>query len=306
MRFFTTIWHWLRGRPKTEPASPTLAPTGSEPLRRVVLMSEVRRTLFDDFARHRATQRGDEEIGWLLLGVRDGDAMVVHATLPAGEYREAGVAHVRFNSQAQAVASRFVRQNAKHLRIVGVVHTHPGRLRHPSSADFTGDREWVRRLRDQEAIFAIGTTDAKADEAPAPHQQVEDGLTFHWYALAAGDKEYRTLPVEVREGLDLAKPLHPHWSALEEHAESLENLCGQLAQVSCEVVPDSLRVRIALPRPGHSLLLVLAEGVAACYVQQQGELFQVELPDAALDRAVFLVLAELARKREHAGVLASR
>ena len=302
LQILAKIWSWLLGRKRPEP--PVAPP--AEAVQRVVLMSEVQRTLFDDFSRHRATQRGDEEIGWLLLGVRAGDAIEVHATLPAGEFREAGVAHVQFNCDAQALASRIVRQNAKHLQIVGVVHTHPGILRHPSSGDFHGDREWVRRLRAQEAVFAIGTADVRRNESPACNQQIEDDLTFHWFALATGDGDYRPLVVECREGSDLAKPLHPHWPTIETHAKPLENLCLQMARVSFHVASQSLHVRIGRPQPGDSILLVLAESEPTCYVQQSGELFQVDLDEPLLDRAVYLLMAELAKKREPASALMSR
>jgi proteasome lid subunit RPN8/RPN11 len=273
---------------------------------RVVLLSEVRRTLFDDFARHRATQRGDEEIGWLLLGNREGDEVIVQATLPAGEFREAGVAHVRFNRHAQAIASRIVRQDAKHLVVVGVVHTHPGSLRRPSSGDLLGDREWVRRLHGQQAVFAIGTADARADETPDEHRQIEDGLAFHWYSLSAGDADYRRLPVETRDGPDLAKPLHPHWPTLEEHAEALERLCRVMARVSFSVAATELHVRIGLAEPGDAILLTLSESETACYVQRRHGLYQVDLASAPLDRAVFLVLSELATQTDRTDVSMSR
>src|SRR5439155_25591717 len=60
-------------------------------LRKVWLTDEVSRTLFHEYAAHRASARGEEEIGWVLLGVRDTDQAVVLATLPAGAQRSAGV-----------------------------------------------------------------------------------------------------------------------------------------------------------------------------------------------------------------------
>src|SRR5437870_5544334 len=85
------------------------APRKYGPLRRVLLTDQVCRTLFEEFAEHRRGNRGDEEIGWVLLGVREETEALVLATLPAGAQRSAGVAHVRFNSAGQAIASRIVR-----------------------------------------------------------------------------------------------------------------------------------------------------------------------------------------------------
>ena len=72
------------------------------PLRRVLLTDGVAHTLFEEYAAHRSEARGDEETGWVLLGLREADEAVVLATLPAGAEADAGVAHVRFNSEAQA------------------------------------------------------------------------------------------------------------------------------------------------------------------------------------------------------------
>src|SRR5438093_1035230 len=101
-----------------------------QPLRRVVLTDEVGRTLFEEYAAHRESERGQEETGWVILGLRESTQAVVLATLPAGTERSAGVAHIRFNPTGQAVGSRIVRQLDKRLTILGVVHTHPGSLRH--------------------------------------------------------------------------------------------------------------------------------------------------------------------------------
>src|SRR5262249_54657988 len=113
------------------PQAPTAAPPSddSRARDRVVLTEGVSSTLFEDFAAPRAAARGDEETGWLLMGYREPRAAVITATLPAGADRDAGVAHVRFNSAAQALGSRILRQKDKRLTILGVAHTHPGSLR---------------------------------------------------------------------------------------------------------------------------------------------------------------------------------
>ena len=133
------------------------------PLERVLLTDGVGRTLFEEFAGHRSEARGEEETGWVLLGLREAREAVVLATLPAGALRDASVAHVRFNSNAQALASRIVRQTDRRLTTLGVVHTHPGSLRHPSDGDFRGDGQWVANLRGKEGVFGIGTADGIAD-----------------------------------------------------------------------------------------------------------------------------------------------
>src|SRR5579871_4563920 len=89
----------LRPRPTapapTAPAAPARVSYG--PLRRVVLTDGVVHTLFEEYAGHRAEARGEEETGWVLMGLREAEEAVVLATLPAGTRAEASVAHVLFN-----------------------------------------------------------------------------------------------------------------------------------------------------------------------------------------------------------------
>ena len=74
------------------------------------LTDSVARTLFDGFKGHRQSDRGEEESGWVLLGVREERQALALATLPAGTRRRAGVAHVQFNGEAQGLASRMLGQ----------------------------------------------------------------------------------------------------------------------------------------------------------------------------------------------------
>src|SRR6516225_3310151 len=129
-----------RPEPPADEVVSSSTPRLYQRLQRVVLTDQVCRTIFEEYAAHRQSTRGEEETGWVLLGLREADEAVVLATLPAGAERSAGVAHVRFNASAQALASRIVRQWDRRLSILGVVHTHPGSLRHPSDGDFQGDR----------------------------------------------------------------------------------------------------------------------------------------------------------------------
>ena len=198
----------LGGEPTSERQPPPdlrdpgpTAPLAYRPLKRLLLADEVARVLFDEYASHRATDRGDEETGWVLLGWREPDEAIALATLPAGADREAGEAHVRFNSSAQTVASRIVRQADKRLTLLGVVHTHPGSLRHPSDGDFRGDIRWVGQLRGGEGVFGIGTANGKYVDPmeelrqPRPNIQCRRDLCFNWYSLRNGA---RRVPAAAR------------------------------------------------------------------------------------------------------------
>jgi proteasome lid subunit RPN8/RPN11 len=306
------VAEWLRGldRPAPRPPGPTPSSTPTarplRPLGRLRLTDEVSRTLFEEYAGHRDSPRGEEETGWVLLGLRDGDDALALATLPAGAGREAGQAHVRFNSTAQALGSRIVRQADRRLTLLGVVHTHPGSLRHPSDGDFRGDSRWVGQLRGGEGVFGIGTADGRpgpADDVawqPQPHRQCLGELCFSWYALGQGDRAYRSVPVEVTLGPDLAKMLRPVWEQVEEHAGRLDRLARQLARVTFAVAPGrqgpALAVTVPLADPGQAVQILLEGKEVRYYLVRDGEPFAADLGDTRVDQGFYLLLAELAAR----------
>jgi proteasome lid subunit RPN8/RPN11 len=280
-------------------------PKAYRPLECVVLTEEVYETLFGDFASHRRGSRGEEEIGWVLLGIREENEVLVLATLPAGADRQAGVAHVSFNSEAQALASRIVRQVDRRLGIVGVVHTHPGSLRHPSDGDYQGDILWVGQLRGGEGAFGIGTADGSPEGmhgALPAHMQIEGSLCLSWYVLGANDARYRKLAVRVAPGPDLARPLHPLWAVLEAHAEPLDLLCRQLVRSSFDVVHESetsiLVFKVPLVGKESSLLVYVRPHETRFLLEQHGELADLGTREEELESAVYRLLAELAQERQ--------
>jgi hypothetical protein len=277
------------------------------PLQRMVLTDGVGRTLFEGYASHRAGAHGEDETGWVLLGLRETSEAVVLATLPAGTQSDASVAHVRFNSNAQALASRIVRQTDRRLTPLGVVHTHPGSLRHPSDADLRGDAQWVRHLRGQEGVFGIGTADGLIGDPalfayqPRPHVQCLGELRFSWYALRHGEPAYRPLPVELTIGPDLARGLHTVWEIIEAHADRLERLYCQQAGMRFEVVTDGVEgpglvLTMPLAGNGESVRVILRRKSVHYFLQRDGEILEVDHRDDYVDRGVYLLLAELAAR----------
>src|SRR5438309_1289572 len=97
-----TLFRRRSPRAETRLVAPP-APVRYQPLQRLLLTDGVGRTLFEEYAAHRAAARGEEETGWMLMGLRDSATAVALATLPAGAKSDASVAHVRFNSTGQAV-----------------------------------------------------------------------------------------------------------------------------------------------------------------------------------------------------------
>jgi proteasome lid subunit RPN8/RPN11 len=276
------------------------------PIRRLRLTDQVSHSLFEEYAAHRSGPRGEEETGWVLLGLREGDTALALATLPAGAGREAGQAHVRFNASAQALGSRVVRQHDRRLTLLGVVHTHPGSLRHPSDGDFRGDSKWVAQLRGGEGVFGIGTADARPGPAdavawqPQPHRQCLGDLCLSWYALGKDDRSYRPLPVEVTLGPDLAAPLRPVWGQVEEYAERLDRLARQQAKVAFGVLPGrkgpALAAEVPLADPGQSVQILLEGKEVRYLLVRDGEPVAADIGEARVDQGFYLLLAELAAR----------
>ena len=285
--------------------SPT-QPNSYQQLQRVLLTDEVNRTLVNEYAAHRQGERGDEEIGWLLLGVREESEALVLATLPAGAGRDAGVAHVSFNSTAQALAARILRQWDKRLVTLGVLHTHPGNLRHPSSGDYRGDIRWVPQLTGKEGVFGIGTADAMENGRTSPlvaykpdvYRQCVGSLCFSWYALGDGDEKYRALPVDLTLGPELAQPLRSVWPVLETYADQLERLCLQQKKLHFEVGMEAgqpfLGINLSLAEEKNRLRLLLKAGEVRYYLLKADDVIEVDPKELRVDRGVYLILAELA------------
>jgi proteasome lid subunit RPN8/RPN11 len=292
--------------PRAEPALQSEAAVSYGPLENIVLTDGVSRTLFEEYAEHRRGERGDEETGWVLMGLRTAREAIALATLPAGAEREAGVAHVRFNAEAQALASRILRMQDRRLQIIGIVHTHPGRLRHPSGGDLEGDRVWVTKLRGGEGVFGIGTADGEISPAPTQiatqpsgHEQCYEGLRFSWYSLATGARSYARLPVRLTIGPDLALPLHSVWSTLEHHAERLDGLCRRLARIHFEVLPGEqgaeLHAVVPLEKDQSLRAVLRGEEVEYCLVRKE-QWLKSDSREPAVDRGVYLMLAALAER----------
>jgi hypothetical protein len=243
----------------------------------------------------------------VLLGLREAHEAVAVAALPAGTRREASASHVRFNAEAQAVASRVVRQADRRLTTLGGVHTHPGSLRHPSDGDLRGDRQWVRHLRGQEGIFGIGTADGPALVAelavahqPSAHVQCLGPLRFSWYALRDGEASYRPLPVGLTLGPDLARPLHSFWSVLEQHAGRIDRVLQQQAGARAEVADGpALLLTVPLADRAGAVRVLVGEQDVRYYLDRGGQLLEVEHQDELVDRGVYLLLAELTARPFH-------
>jgi hypothetical protein len=248
----------------------------------------------------------------VLLGLREEEHAVVLATLPAGARSDTSVTHVMFNGAAQAIGSCMVRQTDRRLKMLGVVHTHPGSLRHPSNGDYLGDIQWVRRLRGTEGVFGIGTADVVQRDRtlfaqqPRPNVQCLGELSLSWYSLRQSDVNYRPLTVSLTLGPDLARSLHPVWPVIEEHAEQLERLYRQQAGVKFDVLDSDkkpgLAVTIPLAEPSSAVRVLIRDSRCRYFVMRNDEVLEADCDEQRVDRGVYMLLAELASQRGEAEV----
>jgi hypothetical protein len=108
------------------------------------------------------------------------------------------------------------------------------------------------------------------------------------------------VPVELTIGPDLARLLRPVWPVIEEYASRLDRLACQQAKVRFEVIPGrhgpALAVVVGLVDPGQAVRVVIEGKEVRYYYETDGEAFQADLPDAAPDQGLYLLLAELAAR----------
>ena len=160
------------------------------------------------------------------------------------------------------------------------------------------------QLRGGEGIFGIGTADGKfaghADEIWSPRDNIQalGDLCLTWYSLRTEGRNYRSIPVQLVAGPDLAAPLRSVWSILEENGERLERLAQQVAKVSFEVIPDeqhsALAVNVALPGIERKLRAVLGKKEIHYFLVREGAVLAADLRDSYIDRGIYRLLADVA------------
>lgn len=275
------------------------------PITHVLISSGVGNTLVQGYRNHLDQDRGDEETGWLLMGYREKKRAIIMAAVPSGEFREASSTHVKFNSQAQVVAGRLLRQVHQKLEVLGLFHTHPGRLRHPSSGDYQGDIQWVKNLPGKQGVFGIGTVDHEAigqqefAKKLALNSFHMNNMRFDWFSLANGDANYVKVPIRWTLGEDLAKPLHVVWDAMEMHAAEIEKVLIQQSKASCSITKTDCGHRLTLSVPlagiAGKILVFIFKDKVQYFFEKNEQLFAVDIQEDKVDRGIYLVLAELSK-----------
>lgn len=164
-----------------------------ERLRRLLIDQTAADFLFASYAAHRVSPRSHEEMAWLLIGERQGEAAIIHAAWPASEDRAAGTTYVGIGPATATAAVEVC--GATGWKILGLVHTHPGDMHRPSDKDLAGDKRWVFRLPHGDGVFGIGIVAA----AEGGNVLTQDNMAFHWWALSIGHAHYRKLAVGTGE-----------------------------------------------------------------------------------------------------------
>ena len=285
------------------PVNPAARPL--RPLARLRLTDQVSHTLFDEFAAHRAGARGDEETGWVLLGLREGDNALALATLPAGAGREAGQAHVRFNASAQRSAA--------------------GR-----SGSMTGDcrcSAWSTRIR---AVCGTPATGISAGTANGSGSfAAAKGYSESARPIVAQDRPMPWLgspwhTVNAWEicafpGMLWARTIGPigHCPLRSRWAPIWPSHCGRCGAksrntpsgwinwpgsrpVTFGVLPGrkapALAVEVPLADPGQAVRILLEGKEVRYYLVRDGEPFAADIGEVRVDQGFYLVLAELAAR----------
>lgn len=252
---------WKRQTPVTpqQPLAHLHQPGVPQLFQRLVLTQGVCQTLFQEVTAHHQTDRGHEETGWLLLGFRNVSEAIGVATIPAGLSRDAAEAHVKFASDVQELAQRIIRQDLKQLRVLGVIHTHPGHLRHPSSADYRGDITWVANLFGNEGVFGIGTVEHGQTTESKPYEIRQQHLRFSWYALHVNDRNYRRISVELVPGPDVGHLVRSVWHEIEWTAPVLNPLLELIHKSRLEIIPTTTNamLNLTIKHPSREMALLI-------------------------------------------------
>jgi hypothetical protein len=92
--------------------------------------------------------------------------------------------------------------------------------------------------------------------------------------------------------------LHAIWPVLETHARRLERLCQQQAGIRFELVSgesgQALAVSLRLGEPNETLRILLRPDGVRYLIVREGQVMEAHPCEAKVDRAVYLLLAELA------------
>src|SRR5262249_33548412 len=137
-----------------------------------------------------------------------------------------------------------------------------------------------------------------AGRPPAPRGPALAVWALSWSVWGRGARRYRPLPVELTLGPDLARPLHFVWPTIETHADALDRLYRQQAQVTFDVVRGDegpvLAVNVKLAEPGAALRVLLDRKENRFYLVRGDQVLRVDPHETQVDRGVYLLLAELA------------
>jgi hypothetical protein len=102
----------------------------------------------------------------------------------------------------------------------------------------------------------------------------------------------------VTIGPDLARPLHDVWPTIEWHAERLNRLYSRLSRLRFEVVEEekdaTLHAVVPLEKGASLRVILRGSDVEYCLVRKDQWLVS-DTREPAVDRGVYLMLAELAK-----------
>jgi proteasome lid subunit RPN8/RPN11 len=204
-----------------------------------------------DYALHRRSSAAADETGWIPVGRVEADgAVVVSGLLPKGPGSVAGPGSFEID-HVYVYAALLLHRSRSEDGVVGLIHSHPGRMDYNSAQDVAVDAAAVLTLRGGVGVYPI----LVRDQAWIGHQ-LQLGARVSWWGMTS-DRPGVYVPCRPRvlAGEDDAGWIADYEHALVRAAELVTALCQAGLGVSVQPVAGQLHSLDVIARFGDHLML---------------------------------------------------
>lgn len=233
-----------------EPSGPTpYHDARAEPVVVQVSQGVIDRILYDALD-HVRSRCGENETGWVPIGCVRGGVVRVEGLLPKGRGARATPGDFEIDHGHVLAALALAQARGTH-EVVGLVHTHPGRMDFNSTMDRAADEAHVLTLPGGVGVYPI----VIRDSGDCRGHVLSTGLRLSWWAmLASRPGMYVPCAVEVVSGDDTSSWVREFDDALFETSEVVLELLDRRIDVAL------------LPSPGGAVDLVATRGSTSVLV----------------------------------------